>query len=263
MKTKKGSLVIAGTGIKMVGHVTLETRTLIARSERVLYVVSDPGTAAWIRELNTGAESLEGYFADGRTRWDAYERIIEVLIAEVRAGRQVCAVFYGHPGVFSHVSHDAIRRIRDEGYEATMLPGISAEDCLFCDLGVDAGAIGYQCFEATYFLLHRRQPDTASALILWQIGVIGQFQHEFVGLPAAGLTILTEELLKSYPPHHEVVVYEAANFPGCEPLIVRTPLRDLARSPVSRISTLYVPPARLVDRDSDIATRLGLSRRDA
>lgn len=261
MNMKKGSLVIAGTGIKMVGHVTLETRTVIARSERVLYVVSDPGTAAWIRELNGGAESLERHFADGRTRWHSYERIIEVLMAEVRAGRQVCAVFYGHPGVFSHVSHEAIRRIRDEGYAATMLPGISAEDCLFCDLGIDAGAIGYQCFEATYFLLHRRQPDTASALILWQIGVIGQFQHGFVGLPSAGLTILTDELLTSYAPQHEVVVYEAANFPACEPRIVRMPLKDLPGCRVTRISTLYVPPARRVERDVDMATRLGLNQR--
>jgi len=253
-----GSLVIAGTGIKMVGHITLETRTLIARSERVLYLVSDPGTAAWIRRLNGGAESLERYFADGQTRWDAYQRIIEVLMEEVRAGRQVCAAFYGHPGIFSHVSHEAIWRIRAEGFAATMLPGISAEDCLICDLGVDTGAIGYQCFEATYFLLHRRRPDIASALILWQIGVIGQFHRQFVGLPADGLAILTRELRHSYPAQHEVIVYEAANFPGCDPVVAKMPLQALPRCAVTRISTLYVPPARTVERDPDVARELGL-----
>ncbi len=255
----KGSLIIAGTGIKMVGHVTLETKTLIARSEKVLYVVSDPGTAAWIHELNGRAESLEGHFGDGRTRWDSYQRIIDRLLDEVRGGHQVCAVFYGHPGIFSHLSHEAIRRAREAGFEASMLPGISAEDCLICDLGVDTGAIGYHCFEASYFLLHRRQPDTASALILWQVGVIGQFHHDFVGLPSEGLKILTAELLKFYPPEHEIVVYEAANFPACDPIILQTPLRDLPRCPVSRITTLYVPPARVIARDPEIAKTLGLS----
>jgi len=30
-----------------------------------------------------------------------------------------------------------------------MLPGISAEDCLFADIGVDPGIYGCQSFEAT------------------------------------------------------------------------------------------------------------------
>jgi precorrin-6B methylase 1 len=255
----KGSLIVAGTGIKMVGHVTIETRTLIARSEKVLYLVSDPGTAAWIRQLNPGAESLESCFGDGRTRWESFQRVIEQILEEVHAGKQVCAVFYGHPGVFSHMAHEAIRRARGEGYEATMLPGISAEDCLIADLGVDTGAIGYHCLEASYFLLHGRQPDTASALILWQIGVIGQFHYDFVGSPAEGLKILTTELLKFYPPEHEVVVYEAANFPACDPYIRETALKDLPLCKVSRITTLYVPPARETRPDPEVARKLGLA----
>lgn len=255
---RKGSLIVAGSGIKMVGHVTLETRSLIARSQEVLYLVSDPGTGAWIRRLNPGAVSLEDYFGEGRTRWDSFERIIERILRELRSGQQVCAVFYGHPGVFVHMSHEAIGRARKEGFEASMLPGISAEDCLIADIGVDTGAIGYECFEATYFLIHRRRPDTACALILWQIGIIGQFQYEFVGLPAEGLKILTVELLKHYPPGHEVVVYEAANFSVCDPYIQKTPLKDLPKCKVSRISTLFIPPARKVAPDPRMLEKLGI-----
>ena len=140
-----------------------------------------------------------------------------------------------------------------------MLPGISAEDCLIADLGVDTGVIGYHCLEASYFLLHRRQPDTASALILWQIGVIGQFHYDFVGSPAEGVKILTSELLKFYPPEHPVVVYEAANFPACDPYIRATALKDLPLCKVSRITTLYVPPAKQSIPDPEVARKLGIA----
>ena len=144
----RGRLIVAGTGIKAVGHVTLETRTLIERAGTLLYMVADPATGAWIRELNPRAESLEPYFAEGRTRWDTFQLIIDRILTEVRSGADVCAVFYGHPGVFVYMSHEAIRRARAEGFDASMLPGISAEDCLIADLGVDTAAIGYQCLEA-------------------------------------------------------------------------------------------------------------------
>ena len=64
----------------------------------------------------------------------------EAILEPVRAGKRVCAAFYGHPGVFVLPSHDAISRARAEGFEATMLPGVSAEDCLVADLGVDPAA---------------------------------------------------------------------------------------------------------------------------
>jgi uncharacterized protein YabN with tetrapyrrole methylase and pyrophosphatase domain len=254
----RGSLIVAGTGIKVLGHVTLETRTLIERAETLLYMVADPATGAWIRELNPRAESLEPYFGEGRTRWDAFQLIIERILSEVRRGADVCAVFYGHPGVFVYMSHEAIRRARAEGFDASMLPGISAEDCLIADLGVDTAAIGYQCLEASYFLIQRRRPDTASALILWQIGVIGQFHAEFTGTSTEGLSILTGVLLEHYPAQHPVTVYEAAIFPVCEPLIRTVALAELPRVPVSRISTLYVPPAIAPASDPHMMQRLGM-----
>jgi len=253
-----GRLIVAGTGIKVLGHVTLETRTLIERAGTLLYMVADPATGAWIREINPRAESLEPYFADGRTRWDAFQLIIERLLTEVRGGADVCAIFYGHPGVFVYMSHEAIRRARAEGFDASMLPGISAEDCLIADLCIDTAAMGYQCLEASYFLVQRRRPDTASALILWQIGVIGQFHAEFTGTSTDGLAVLTEALLEHYPARHLVTVYEAAIFPVCDPFIRTVALADLPHVPVSRISTLYVPPAIEPMSDPEMLKRLGM-----
>ena len=54
--------------------------------------------------------------------------------------------------VFVQPSHESIAIARLEGFSARMLPGISAEDCLFADIGLDPGKDGCQSFEATDFL---------------------------------------------------------------------------------------------------------------
>ena len=74
------------------------------------------------------------------------------MLAEVRAGRRVCGAFYGHPGVFTRVPNKAIAQARAEGFEAHMEAGVSAEDCLYADLGIDPGEVGCQQYEASQFM---------------------------------------------------------------------------------------------------------------
>lgn len=64
------------------------------------------------------------------------------MLQEVRLGKKVVGVFYGHPGVFVSPSHRAISIARFEGYEAKMLPAVSAEDSLYADLGIDPSRPG-------------------------------------------------------------------------------------------------------------------------
>ena len=90
------------------------------------------------------------------------------------------------------------RRARSEGFEARLLPGISALDCLWCDLGADPALAGCQIYHATDFLYDERTPDTRATLILLQISVIGQPAHleqpDWSGLPQ-----LVDYLGRFYP----------------------------------------------------------------
>jgi len=79
-------------------------------------------------------------------------------------------VFYGHLGVFVFATHEAMAILRDDGYRVEMLPGISAEDCLYADLSIDPATHGCQVYEATDFLIRRRKIDPAVPVILWQVG---------------------------------------------------------------------------------------------
>src|ERR1019366_5373545 len=131
------------------------------------------------------------------------------ILRGVRAGRRVCAALYGHPGVFVHAGHEAIRIAREEGHRARMLAAISSEDCLFADLGVDPGVTGCQSYEATNFLMRRRNIDVSVPLVLWQIGVIGIFDHRPLDGPG-GLGVLAEVLGDAYGFEHEAIIYEAS-----------------------------------------------------
>jgi uncharacterized protein YabN with tetrapyrrole methylase and pyrophosphatase domain len=234
-----GRLVVVGTGIG-AARLTAEARAAIEAADRVLYLVPDPISIHAIRELNARSTSLEHCYVDGEHRRDAYARMVDAILEPVRDGERVCAAFYGHPGVFVLPSHEAVKQARAEGYPAEMLPGISAEDCLFADLGVDPADAGCQSYEATRFLERRPAIEPRAALVLWQIGVVGSANHSDTPI-APALDALVDRLRELYPDDHEVVVYEASSFVGIAPLIRPTPLAALAAA-VTPASTLYVPP---------------------
>lgn len=241
---RKGSLIIVGTGIRTVGHLTMEAVAWIKQADKVLYVVSDPIAEAMLKELNPrGVESLIGMYAEGKQRIETYNQMIDRTLECVRAGMLTCMACYGHPGVFVYPSHESVRRARAEGFSARMLPGISSEDCLFADLGVDPGINGCQSYEATDFLINRRVIDPTSSVVLWQIGVVGDATFKAVNYDVSAMPLLVERLSAIYPATHAMYLYEAAVFPNCEPKIHAITASQLPHVPLSAGYTLYIPPA--------------------
>jgi uncharacterized protein YabN with tetrapyrrole methylase and pyrophosphatase domain len=253
-----GSLVVVGIGIRPPAQTTFEAVSEIKISEKVLILVPDPHAHYWIRTLNPNVESLAHLYAEGKPRRETYREIVERITDAVRSGLRICAVSYGHPGVAAFPFHEAIRVLRNEGFSASMLAGISSADCLFAELGVDPTNGGCLSYEATDFLLRRRPIDPACNLILWQIGVIAEpsyKQHHGAWNPG-GIAVLMERLLEVYPPEHEVVIYEAASVLPCDPVIARVPLGSLTETQITVMSTLFVPPMTKVPLDETMAQRL-------
>jgi uncharacterized protein YabN with tetrapyrrole methylase and pyrophosphatase domain len=256
LNLKPGSLTIVGTGIQIVGHLTLGAKAWIEQADKVLYALADPVTAKWLKELNTTSEALP-YNTNNQRRRETYQEMTESMLAQVRRGLNVCAVFYGHPGVFADPAHAAIKQAREEGFRSQMLAGISAESCLFADLGVDPGKNGCQSFEATDFLIRRRRFDPASVLILWQIAMVGNLGFFERECHIRGLKVLAEVLEKDYGADHEVVIYEASiYYPVCPAVIDRIPLSQLPEAKVTEVSTLYVPPKAPAPLDREMMARL-------
>jgi uncharacterized protein YabN with tetrapyrrole methylase and pyrophosphatase domain len=256
-----GALTIVGTGIAVGSHLTAESRDALEGADVVLFLVAEPVAASWLSTLNPRSRSLSRHYRSGVTREEIYASIVDEILEEVRAGGNVCVAFYGNPAVFVRPSHDALRRAVEEGFEARMLPALSALDCLFVDLGIDPADTGLQSYEATEFLVHERTPDPSAALVLWQMSVIGE---EGAAPPAGGrgLSVLADYLAGWYPSDHEVVLYEASPYSIASAAIQRLPLVELVEAQPSEMTTLYVPPARTPRTSAAMRARLGLASSD-
>jgi precorrin-3B methylase len=241
MPPARGSLTVVGLGIEVPGHVTQQVLAAMEAADDLLYLVPDPVAAHWVDSVNANARSLHALYEAGRDRSEIYAAIVDAIVAPVRQGKTVCAAFYGHPGVFVQPSHDAIRRVREEGFDARMLPGISADACLFADLGVDPSSAGCQSYEATDLLLYARAIDPAVALLVWQAGAIGNVTYTPDG-DISRVPVLVDYLRRWYGPEHPVVLYEASSYAVCGPRIETVPLAGLASAEVWPMTTLYVEP---------------------
>jgi len=252
----RGSLACVGVGMTLGSHLTPLARSHIESADVVFVGVSDGLVEQWVQRLHGDVRSLQPFYADDKPRQETYREMVEAMLAEVRAGRRVCGVFYGHPGVFAQAPHEAVARARDEGYVARMEPGISSEDCLYADLGLDPGRLGCQHFEATQFMLYRRTVDTSAWLVLWQVGIAGDLSGARFDTDAARLGVLVEVLGRHYPLEHEVIVYRGATLPFQTPRIERMPLSALPGASLGMSETLAVPPCRPLDPDPAIRERL-------
>jgi precorrin-6B methylase 1 len=256
MEQQRGSLACVGIGMMLGAHISPRARSHIEQADVVFAAVSDPIVELWLQQMHPDVRSLQPYYCEGKSRKQTYREMVAAMLAEVRRGSTVVGVFYGHPGVFALVPHKAIAQARQEGFRALMEPGISAEDCLYADLGIDPGKFGCQHFEASQFMLYRRCIDPSAYLILWQVGIAGDRSCTRFETGAEYRQVLVDVLTRHYPAEHAVTVYEAATLPINEPRRETVTLRDLPSTALSMQSTLVVPPALPLQADEDIIRRL-------
>jgi len=252
---RRGSLVVVGVGIGGIQQITPEATAFMEAAEQLFYLLVDPVTEHWVRSVNATATSLADLYDRTKPRLKTYREMAGRITRPVFAGKSVCVAFYGHPGVLVYPARQAVRAVRRAGLSARVVPAISAEACLYADLGLDPGTHGVQSYEATDFLLYRRRIDPTSALILWQIGVLGETNTRDPAEPydSGRMAALVRRLLRDYPRTHRVTVYQASTFPTVAPRITHVRLQALARAPIGPMNTLYVPALRQRDVDPRIA----------
>ena len=245
-----------GVGMTLGSHITPLSRSHIEQADVVFTALSDGVIELWLAKMHHDVRSLQPLYREGQSRAATYRQMVDVMLVEVRAGKRVCGAFYGHPGVFAWPAHKAIEIARSEGYEAHMEPGVSAEDCLYADLGIDPGRYGCQHYEASQVMLYRRHIDPSAYLVLWQVGVAGDQSLARFSTGPEYRAVMVDVLLRHCPPEHEVIVYEAATLPTRAPNIIRLPLHQLPSVDLSMHATLVVPPTKPLEPDLAIRDRL-------
>jgi len=257
---KKGSLACVGTGMMLGAHIGPRARRHIEEADVVFVAVSDPLVEKWVQGMNADVRSLQPYYVEGKPRTETYREMVAAIMAEVREGRRVCGAFYGHPGVFAGVPHRAVAQASQEGHTALMEAAVSAEDCLYADLGVDPGTYGCQHYETSQFMFYRRRIDLTAYLVLWQVGVAGDQTLARLSSTGAGARQILVDLLAEhgYSSSHEVIAYEAAVVPIHSPRIDHMRLAALPDADLRLQTTLVIPPFHRMERNEEVLARLGV-----
>ena len=251
-----GSLACVGIGMTLGAHICPLAKSYIEEADVVFSGVSHGITELWIQEMHQDVRSLQQYYQEGKNRQITYREMVDAMMTEVRAGKKVVGAFYGHPGVFAQAPHKSIAMAKAEGYQARMVPGISAEDCLIADLGVDPGRFGCQQFEASQFMFYKREYDPSCYLILWQIGLAGDKSLAKFSTGAAHRQVLIELLAEKYPLEHQVILYEAAVLPIDSVREEWLSISELKDAEIHMHTTLVIPPSQKMKPNEKILARL-------
>ncbi len=104
---KKGSLVNVGLGMTLGSHISPLSRSYIEKADVVFVAASNQLVEQWVEAMNPDVRSLQGYYDEGTSRMVTYKNMVNAIMTEVRAGKNVCGAFYGHPGVLlGHLMKD-------------------------------------------------------------------------------------------------------------------------------------------------------------
>ena len=240
-----GKLTIVGTGIQAVSQMTVEALGYISDADIVFYHATNGVTASQIEALNSNAVDLYEYYGEGKSRSLTYIQMAELMLREVRRGRNVVGVFHGHPGYFVSPARRALAIASQEGYSTTLLPGVSAPDCMFADLRVDPGVRGCQILMASYILKDENILATSGHVVFLQVNAVGDSGFSFSGHRSARLPEFIERLIAIYGETQECIYYMAAVYPGCDPEISTRQLADYRRPEVLvgvGPGIFYLPP---------------------
>ncbi|KAJ7691632.1 60s acidic ribosomal protein-domain-containing protein [Mycena rosella] len=244
---KPGSLTIAGSGIASIGHITLEILAHIKEADKIFYAVTDPATECYIQENSRGDHfDLMTFYDTNKKCYESYVQMAEVMLRDVRAGRNVLAIFYGHPA-------------REEGFQAKMLPGISAEDYMFADFGFDPSTYGCMTQEATELLVRNKKLDPSIHNIIWQVGSVGVDTMVFDS--NGKFHLLVERLEKYFGLDHKIQHYIGAILPQSVTVKDTFAIRDLRKEEVLKqfttTSTFYIPSRSPAPVDAKVVQALG------
>lgn len=231
-------LIVVGSGIKSISHLTEETKRVIQSADKVLYLINEDNLKQWIQREAKNSESLDSIYFSSEKRAEAYQALTTYIIEEYKKVSTLCVVFYGHPTVFADSALNAVRQIKQDKGEAIILPAVSSQDCLFSDLEIDPGDQGCFSIEATELVLFERSIDIHAHLILWQVANFGRTD----GKRTSSLSILKDYLIGYYPADYSICLYEAPSLPTCPPRIEWIQLSNLELSAISSITTVYIPP---------------------
>ena len=228
---EKGKVYLCGLGVYPPQTATVEVLRGISECDVVFNNLPGLGMS----------EFLGLFCANRRPVAFRYEQdaklCADLVLSEVKPGRTVGFVTFGHPLLFGPLSHEIIQRCAKEGIPCKAFGAVSSMDAVLAASGQVLGYSygGFQMFETTGKTILKEIPSANPRL-----PVVVYFAE---GLGDAGLKTLIEMLGKLYSPAHKVLLY-GPKHELWETQQEGTTLRELANMSHHKLAQgiLFVPP---------------------
>lgn len=247
MSARPADIHVAGLGIRIPDHVTIETEAVFRDCREVLYVDTGIATRTFLEGLCPRVTPLyDVSYAPGRSRLDAYHRMAARVLEAAIDHPPVAFAMHGHPVVYSHATRLIAAAAPLLGLRVAALPAVSSLDCLFAELILDPGPEGLLMYEATDMLLRRRPLLPEVPTLVWQVGNLETRLHAAGPGRPERLDRFLAYLLTAYAPDHLVTAFHAAPHPLVPSAAITFPLGEIRGHAASLHAgvTLYLPPAR-------------------
>ncbi|NNN04452.1 MAG: hypothetical protein HKL90_00990 [Elusimicrobia bacterium] len=123
-----GCLTVCGVGIDRPQDVTLGTIQALKDSEILFYMHGDgERLLPFLRTFCVDVRLFHGAKFESLGNEEKIKSVARDICVELKKGKKVTYVTYGHPAVFSDGLH-VLNYCRKNGYECRVLPGVSAVD---------------------------------------------------------------------------------------------------------------------------------------
>lgn len=195
----------------------------------------------WIQQNSQNAISLEDIYFSQEARGKAYQLISNKIRSSLDDYDLIFVVLYGHPVFLSSITTLASSKLKEEGVDTHILPGISAFDCLMSDLQIDP-IHGCMIVDSSILISKEKKIDQTNHIVITQLAVTLTKKSIDIPIGDREMNLFKDYLLKYYSGDHEFIVYEASLYPHQPPKIIKSTIGELNVNMVSTISTGYIPP---------------------
>jgi len=233
----------------MVGYrqLTREAEQVLKRAKRVYLLHPLPEVRSFVDTQCGSVIDLTELYEEGSERAESYEEMAQQVVegAEEAVEPVVFAV-YGHPTVGVAPSSLIQKKAKGTDLIVEILPGISALDCLYTDLGFDPFTRGLQVFEATDLIVYDINLDPATPTFVLQVGLTGTRLYDTRTSTSKRLLPLKDHILQFYPPDHEVIFARTPTIPFADAQQLSVPISEFetVATDIDSTHTLVIPPVK-------------------
>jgi uncharacterized protein YabN with tetrapyrrole methylase and pyrophosphatase domain len=240
-------IYVVGTGTVGYRQLTKEAEAALKKSDKVFLVHHQELISDYLEEFTEVIDITDEY-EDNTERSNTYQRMAERVISSAQEPDTdvVSLALYGHPMYFVDPSRIVMTEAPKHNLEVEVLPGISAIDCLYVDIGLDPSEDGLQIFEATDVLIREFELNPEVPTFLLQIGSVESTLYSMEESEPERFTNIKEHLQQFYPDDHPLYLLQTATYPISKSERIQFELSQFDTEEVSErinhMQTLYVPP---------------------